>query len=102
MLSGVSLDFSEMEQKLKHYVDHCRVTVGSQVKEEPLISVKPDLSLVRPLDRVTTYMGSFIAVDCSTRTIKRANNWGVYLMRVHVLPLKNERSIGVTKSDFVQ
>jgi hypothetical protein len=78
---NIKIDFSEMESKLKFYVDKGRIAVGKMVKDEPLVAVKPDASLVKPLKKVTTYIGSFIAVDCSTRTLKRANNWGVYLMR---------------------
>lgn len=92
MQPSIQLDFSEMEQKLQFYIDNGRMADGSPVKEEPLIAVKPDASLVRPLDKVTTYMGSFIAVDCSTRTLKRANNWGVYLMRASCASVK-ERAV---------
>ena len=81
MKRGIEADFAEMEMKLKCYVDKGRVAGGVEVREEPLIAVKPDASLIKPLKKVTTHTGSFIAVDCSTRTLKRANNWGVYLMR---------------------
>ena len=81
MKRGIETDFTEMEMKLKCYVDKGRVAGGAEVREEPLIAVKPDASLIKPLKKVTTHAGSFIAVDCSTRTLKRANNWGVYLMR---------------------
>jgi hypothetical protein len=81
MNRNIEADFTEMEMKLKYYVDKGRVAGGAEVREEPLIAVKPDASLIRPLKKITAYDGSFIAVDCSTRTLKRANNWGVYLMR---------------------
>ena len=81
MNQRVEVDLAEMEKKLKFYVDKGRVAGGAEVRKEPLISVKPDASLIKPLKKVTTYNGSFVAVDCSTRTLKRANNWGVYLMR---------------------
>ena len=81
MKRGIEADFTKMEMKLKCYVDKGRVAGGAEVREEPLIAVKPDASLIKPLKKVTTHTGSFIAVDCSTRTLKRANNWGVYLMR---------------------
>jgi len=81
MNQKVEVDLNNMETTLKCYVDKGRVAGGSEVKKEPIISVKPDVSLIKPLKRITTYTGSFVAVDCSTRTLKRANNWGVYLMR---------------------
>jgi hypothetical protein len=81
MNHNIDADFTEMETKLKCYVDKGRVAGGAEVREEPMISVKPDASLIKPLKKISTYDGSFVAVDCSTRTLKRANNWGVYLMR---------------------
>src|SRR4030042_347065 len=78
---GIETDFTEMETKLKCYVDKGRVAGGAEVREEPMVSVKPDASLINPLKKISAHDGSFVAVDCSTRTLKRANNWGVYLMR---------------------
>lgn len=70
-----------MEQKLKCYVDKGRVSSGTEAQEEPMINATPDASLLKVLTRQTDFSGNFMAVDCSTRTIKRANNWGIYLMR---------------------
>ena len=81
MNHNIDADFTEMETKLKCYVDKGRVAGGAEVREEPMIAVKPDASLIKPLKKISTYDGSFVAVDCSTRTLKRANNWGIYLMR---------------------
>lgn len=92
MSKSIEVDFDEMQNKLKFYVDRGRMALGSQVKEEPLIAVKPDASLIKPLTKVTTYMGNFLAVDCSTRTLKRANNWGVYLMRASCASVR-ERAV---------
>ena len=81
MNQPVEADLANMEKRLKRYVDKGRLASSAEVRKEPIISVRPDPSLIKPLKKVTTYTGSFIAVDCSTRTLKRANNWGVYLMR---------------------
>jgi hypothetical protein len=81
MNQKVEVDLADMEKRLKCYVHKGRVAGSTEVRKEPLISVRPDASLIKPLKKVTTYNGSFVAVDCSTRTLKRANNWGVYLMR---------------------
>jgi hypothetical protein len=81
MVQSVETDLTEMETKLKCYADKGRVAGGTEVKEEPMISVKPDATLIKPLKKVNMHHGSFTAVDCSTRTLKRANNWGIYLMR---------------------
>ena len=85
----VERDFSEMGLKLKCYVDRGRVAGGTEAREEPMTNVKPDASLVKPLRRKTDFAGSFMAVDCSTRTIKRANNWGIYLMRPSFAIVRN-------------
>jgi hypothetical protein len=82
MNHDVEADLTEMEKKLKCYVDKGRVAGGAEVREEPMILVKPDASLITPLKRVKSFDGHFLAVDCSTRTLKRANNWGIYLLRV--------------------
>jgi hypothetical protein len=86
---AVEKDFTDMEKKLKCYVDRGRVAGASEVREEPMTNVKPDVGLVRPLRRRSDFVGSFMAVDCSTRTIKRANNWGIYLMRPSFAVVKN-------------
>jgi hypothetical protein len=87
----ISTDLTDMETKLKCYVDKGRVAGSVEVKKEPMISVRPDSSLIKPLKKVTTYIGSFIAVDCSTRTLKRANNWGIYLMRASCAAVRNRQ-----------
>jgi len=74
-------DLVEMKKKLREYVDTGRITGHAEVKGEPVIAVKPDGSKIEPLKKVSSYGGQFLAVDCSTRTLKRANNWGIYLMR---------------------
>jgi hypothetical protein len=88
MNSHVDVDFIEMEKKLKCYVDKGRVAGGTEVKLEPMVAVKPDASLITPLKKTSNPNGSFIAVDCSTRTLKRANNWGIYLMRVSCVAVR--------------
>lgn len=92
-ISGnIEADFAEMERKLKLYVDKGRVPNAVEVRDEPMIAVKPDTSLIKPLKKASSFPGSFIAVDCSTRTLKRANNWGVYLMRAAYAIVK-ERNV---------
>jgi len=85
-------DLAEMEKKLSLYVDKGRVTSVAEVREEPIIAVKPDKSLIKPLKKVSSFSEHFFAVDCSTRTLKRANNWGVYLLRV-VFAVVKEREV---------
>lgn len=79
--SSIKDDLVDMEKKLKFYVDKGRVTGSVIVREEPVIETKPMISLIKPLKQMSGSSTSFVAVDCSTRTLKRANNWGIYLMR---------------------
>ena len=91
MNQRINVDLTDMEKKLKCYVDKGRVAGSTEIRKEPMITVKPDRSLIKPLKNITTYIGSFIAIDCSTRTLKRANNWGVYLMRASCATVKKRQ-----------
>ena len=82
MSEGVEHDLTDMAKKLAEYINRGRMLGFREAREEPVMAVKPERSKVRPLTKMETYDGNFLAVDCSTRTLKRANNWGVYLMRV--------------------
>jgi len=92
MNSKVNEDLAEMKNKLKYYIDKGRTPYSIDVREEPITSIKPDASLIKPLKKISKFSGHFIAVDCSTRTLKRANNWGIYLMRVAFASVK-ERDV---------
>jgi len=81
VIDRISEDLTDMEKKLSLYVDKGRVTGAIEVREERVIAVKPDKTLIKPLKKLKSFDGNFLAVDCSTRTLKRANNWGIYLMR---------------------
>lgn len=81
MAQGIEADLTEMEKQLSLYVDKGRVPSSVEAKEEPLIVIKSDSSKIKPLKKVSNYEGQFLAVDCSTRTLKRAHNWGIYLLR---------------------
>jgi hypothetical protein len=66
MNQKVEVDLTDMEKKLKCYVDKGSIAGSAEVRKEPMISVKADASLIKPLKKITTYTGSFVAVDCST------------------------------------
>ena len=80
-MSKISEDLAEMEKKLSDYIDKGRAVGYHELKEEPVIAVKPDISKIKPLRKMDSCDVHFLAVDCSTRTLKRANYWGVYLFR---------------------
>jgi len=75
-------DLIEMEKKLRLYFDKGRVANSIEVREEPMIAERPDLSKIKPLRKMDRFEGHVLAIDCSTRTLKRASNWGIYLLRV--------------------
>ncbi|MFQ6073881.1 MAG: DNA double-strand break repair nuclease NurA, partial [Candidatus Bathyarchaeia archaeon] len=81
MSGKISEDLAEMKKKLSEYVDKGRVVGYHEVRKEPVIAVKPDKTKIKPLRKMRSCDVHFIAVDCSTRTLKRANNWGIYLFR---------------------
>jgi len=82
MNDKITEDLVEIKKKLTEYINKGRVVEFHGMREEPAMAVKPDRSKIKPLAKMKSYEGDFFAVDCSTRTLKRANNWGVYLMRV--------------------
>ena len=77
----IQKDLAEMKKKLSEYVDKGRAVGYHEVKEAPAITERLDKSKFKPLRRVSSCDVHFQAVDCSTRTLKRANNWGIYLLR---------------------
>jgi len=77
----ISEDLAEMKKRLSMYVDKGRDVGSSEVRQEPFVAVPLDMSRIKPLKKVDRCDFRVFAVDCSTRTLKRANNWGVYLLR---------------------
>jgi len=82
MNDKIKQDLVKMKKKLIEYINKGRVAEFHGLGEESAMAVKPDKSKIKPLTKLKNYGGTFLAVDCSTRTLKRANNWGIYLMRV--------------------
>ena len=81
-MSKIGEDLAEMKKKLGEYVNKGRAIGFHETRKEPVIAVTPDKSKIKPLRKMENCDVHFIAVDCSTRTLKRANNWGIYLFRV--------------------
>lgn len=88
MKDAVKNDLVEMKRKLTEYVDKGRTVGFHEVRKEPTLTVKPDKSKINPLTKIEGCDVHFMAVDCSTRTLKRANNWGVYLLRTAYASVK--------------
>jgi hypothetical protein len=84
-------DLANMEEKLKHYVQNGISPDLNNVLEEHIISIKPEASKIKPLRKTDKFCGTFIAVDCSTSSLKRANNWGIYLMRTAYVMVKEHK-----------
>ena len=53
----IGADFTDMEKKLKLYVDKGRVPGAVEVREEPAISVKPEIFRIKPLEKVSSFCG---------------------------------------------
>jgi len=89
MIVKIQKDLAEMKKKLTEYVDKGRSVGYHEVKEEPVITERLDKSKFKPLRQVSSCDVHFQAVDCSTRTLKRANNWGIYLLRATYAVVKH-------------
>ncbi len=85
----MNTDLTEMQKKLGLYVANGSIAGPTDAKEEPVVTVRIDASKIKPLPKTQAFSCSFLAVDCSTRTLKRANNWGVYLMRAAYAAVRN-------------
>ena len=88
-MSRIQEDLIELKTKLKAYVDKGRQIGFQGIKQQPLIVTKPDMNKIKPLKKVESCDSRFLAVDCSTRILKRAHNWGIYLMRVAYASVEN-------------
>ncbi len=74
-------DVNDVVKALSIYAERGYVAQRADPIGEPEVVNKPDSSRFKLLKRLTTHGARFVAVDCSTRILKRANNWGVYLFR---------------------
>jgi len=82
MNKELQADFYNMKKMLKNYFEKGPVPSFSDIGGEPAMAVQPTATKISPLKKVKNCSAQFFAVDCSTRTLKRASNWGVYLMRI--------------------
>ena len=81
MHKELQADFNKMEKTLQNYLEKGNMPRFKDLKYEPAMSIKPTATNIAPLERVKNCDLHFFAVDCATRTLKRASNWGIYLMR---------------------
>lgn len=88
MNKEVQSDFADMKKVLRSYVEKGQTVGFREVKTEPAISVKPTPAKFTSLKKAKLCDIHFFAVDCSTRTLRRANNWGIYLLRVSYATVK--------------
>ncbi len=88
MEKEIEADFNEIKEVLKNYIEKGHTISFRDVKDEPSIAVKPTQIKIASLKKTKTCDVHFFAVDCSTRTLKRANNWGIYLFRVSYATVK--------------
>ena len=88
-MSKIREDLVELKKKLKVYVERGRQIGFRGIEQQPLIVTKPDMNKIKPLKKVKSCDSRFLAVDCSTRILKRAHNWGIYLMRVAYASVEN-------------
>jgi len=81
MTESVSSDLSKAVNTLSIYVEKGVLPRHAEEKQEPLFRSKSDASKLKSLKKLSYHDGKFVAVDCSTKTLRRANNWGIYFLR---------------------
>lgn len=91
MYEGFGADLRSIINALKNYVENGWNPISVQLREEPKLLETPDTSKIRPLRKVEVKNVKFLAVDCSTRTLKRAHNWGIYIFRVSYALVQNRK-----------
>jgi len=78
---GILNDIDLAVKTLSTYAEKGYLSSPTETRNEPETLSKPDSSRFKPLRKLESSKAKFVAVDCSTRVLKRANNWGVYLFR---------------------
>ena len=89
MYDKIQNDLDEVATKLKKYVQNGFFMNQIEVREEPRLIEVPNEAKLKPLEKVDATKIRFMAVDCSTRTLRRGHNWGIYLFRVSCVYVKN-------------
>ena len=80
-MQEIEKDLDVMKQELRRYVNQGRELDFRGETPGPRAIMGLDKRKIKPLRKVSTFTGTVHAVDCGTRTLKRANNWGIYLLR---------------------
>lgn len=89
MQPDIQVNLDEMKTVLKSYIEKGCLINFNEIKDEPAVISKPVKSNFSKLScSFKQFNLNFFAVDCSTRTLKRANNWGIYLLRVTYATVK--------------
>jgi hypothetical protein len=89
MNGGFESDFSKMEKIMRDYIEKGCVIGPQKLKVEPIISTTPSTLNFTSLKTEKKRDLHFFAVDCSTRTLRRANNWAIYVCRVSYAVVQN-------------
>lgn len=80
-MSDQNDDLRSLVRTLTNYVEKGALGESTVDMDGPQpVSYFPELR--KPLDRVRSFEGKFVAVDCSTKPLMRGNRFGVYLLRV--------------------
>ena len=89
MYAEVEVDLQGIVDALRNYVEKGWSPVSIQIREEPKLLENPSREKIKPLRKTEAENIKFLAVDCSTRTLKRAHNWGIYMFRVAYALVQN-------------
>lgn len=81
MAESIINDLSEVVETLVKYVANGLEVPPLEHRHRSMFLSAPDISKFKSLKSLGSYDAKFVAVDCSTTTLKRAHNWGIYLLR---------------------
>jgi len=85
----ISNSLENLVKKMKIYVEKGQKGLSiEKMAEEKEIFLHFEPACLKPLKKIDVSDAQFFAVDCSTRTLKRAHNWGIYLFRATYATVK--------------
>ena len=89
MYARFETDLRDIVDALRNYVEKGWSPVRIQLREEPKLLENPSREKIKPLKKSEAKDIKFLAVDCSTRTLKRAHNWGIYVFHTSYALVQN-------------
>lgn len=104
MQASLSNHLKDITEKMRVYLEKGQKDVTGENEEsesEKEKFIRFDPARIKPIRKMAECNTPFFAVDCSTRTLKRAYNWGIYLFRVVYVAVRG-REVQWDHHEFLQ